>query len=445
MSALYDPVTHPLTDVRIRRGWSQYEVAKIIERRSGLNMRAHRNKSYRWERGLATPEMAAQYALADELDVPHAVVDGNPWPAWLLTVDKKLPVDAEWSPTVAAGVLDAVVQSALMDRRAFIGATAGALVTMARQWSDADAWPVAGTGRGAVTHQAAEHLQRRVEELWHLDDALGGGGCLEAGVADLRLVTGLIRGRHYDADVGQRLHGLAGALARFCGWAAFDAGRLGVAVDFWQAGLRSAAVAGDRDQGVYALSNLALATVYAGDGRTALDLVDLARTKVDPSQRVVLAMLDCWAARAHALVGDGAAATAAVDRADKLWERRRVGDDPEFVYWMPRPSLTAEAATALMQAGHRTAAERNLLDGLGGAADAGPRDRTLYKARLAETRHKDGRQDEAVATVHEAIDLGAGVDSARVRGRVDYVIALIPERDRARAELVEHREAAWAA
>ncbi len=445
MSALPDPITHPLTAIRIRRGWSQQRVAAIIARRSGVNMSTQINKVSRWETGRSTPQTVAQHALADELGVPREVVTANPWPEWLTTVDRTVDIDADWSVKVAGEVLDIVVQSALMDRRTFIGATASGLVSLARGWSNAGASVATGGGRGTVTHQAVEHLQRRVEELWRLDDALGGGGCLQTGVADLQLVTALIRGRRYDAEVGQRLHGIAGALGRFCGWAAFDSGRVAAAADFWQAGLRSAAVAGDTSQGVYALSNLALATVYGGDGRTALNLLDLARTKVDPAQRVVHAMLDCWASRAHALIGDGPAAVAAVQHADALWERRVPGDDPDWTYWMPRPSLTAEASTALMHAGDYANAEAHLTAGLNGAADAGPRDRTLYLARLAETRLLAGRQDEAVATVHDAVELGAGVDSARVRARVDGVIALIPAQGRARAELVEHRAAAWAA
>lgn len=445
MTALTDPITHPLTAIRVRRGWSQAKVATVIRIRSKANMGSHRNKVFRWEKGLASPETPAQYALADELGVAHPVVDELGWPGWLLTVDREEPVDGPWSSQAAGAVLDSVVSSALMDRRAFISTTAGALVAMATAWQAAPAEVMPGHGRGAVTLDAVGHLQRRVEELWRLDDALGGGGCLEAGVADLRLVSTLVRTRRYDPEVGTQLYRLAGALSRFCGWAAFDAGRINAAQRFWHAGLRTAASAGDADQGVYAMSNLALAAVYSGDAPTALHLLELARTRVDPSARVVLSMLECWSSRAIALTGDAAATAAALNRADDLWANRRAGDDPDWVYWMPQPSLTAEAATALMHTGDLAAAEANLQRGLAGAADAGPRDRTLYLARLAETQLRGGRLDQAADTAHTALDLGAGVDSERVRGRVIDVIELIPRQERRRAELVEHLNEAWAA
>lgn len=446
MSAMSESITHPLAAVRRRRGWSQARVARIIATRSGVNMADGRWKVSRWEHGHVAPEMLAQYALADELGVPREVVNANPWPGWLLTVDRDESVDDPWTPAVAGEVLDSVVSSALMDRRTFIGTTAGGLITMCEAWSGALATPAIGDGRGAVTLEAVNHLETRVHELWRLDDVLGGGGCLEVGVADLRQVTNLIRTRRYDAEVGLRLHALAGKLSRFCGWAAFDDGRLAAAERFWHVGLRNAAVAGDTGQGVYGSSNLALASVYAGDGATSLRLLNQARTHVKPDERTVLSMLDCWSSRAHALLGDGAAAAAALNRADKLWETRIDGADPEWIYWMPLPSHTAEAATALMESGDLRAAERNLREGLRSPDGCpGHRDRALYLARLGETQLLAGRLDEAAATTHQAVEMAAGVDSTRVRTRVDTVIDLIPKQEPARAELIDHRADAWAA
>ncbi len=317
---------------------------------------------------------------------------------------------------------------------------------MGEAWSETLATPAIGDGRGAVTLEAVGHLQTRVQELWRLDDALGGGGCLEVGVADLRQVTHLIRTRRYDAEVGVRLHALAGSLSRFCGWAAFDDGRLAAAERFWHAGLRNAAVAGDTGQGVYGLSNLALASVYDGDGATALRLIDLARSHVKPDERTVLSMLECWSSRAYAVLGDGVAAAAALNRADALWLNRIDGADPKWVYWMPLPSHTAEAATALMESGDYAAAEQNLRDGLRSPDGCpGHRDRALYLARLAETQLLSGQLDEAAATTHQAVEMVAGVDSTRVRDRVDTVIDLVPSDEPARAELVDHRADAWGA
>lgn len=443
MTETTDPITHPLTALRKRRGWSLADLAAICSIGNDGKMARHRYKALRWERGV-TPEMASQYAIAARVGLPRSTVDDHPWPEWLLLAD---PTDEStedpWTGSHARAVLDSVVQSGAMDRRTFIGTTSAVLVSMTGSWLGATPADLAATGRGAVTMTAVEHLRRRVEELWRLDDALGGGGCFDAGVADLKLVNTLISTRRYDAEVGRELFQIAGALGRFCGWTAFDAGRLGSAKRFWVAGARCSAAAGDTDSGVYGQTNIALALSYAGDGAAALNILNLVRTRVPSHQRVMLSMIDTWSARAHAVTGDKAAAVAALHRADTLWDRRVPGDDPACVYWMPEPSTTAEAGTALLDAGDYRAAERNLLAGLHGREGASPRDIALYQARLAEVRARTGRLDEAVATAHEAIDLAAGIDSDRVRSRVNAVLELVPDTEPVHRELVEHRTEAW--
>ncbi|MFC7484412.1 hypothetical protein ACFQX7_36375 [Luedemannella flava] len=230
-----------------------------------------------------------------------------------------------------------------------------------------------------------------------------------------------------------------GVLARFCGFAAFDAGQDAAAQRFWHAGLRAAAVAGDVDQGVYVLSNLALQAAYAGDGGTTVALLDAARSRVDPAAHTVLAMLNCWAVRGHAVNGDGRAASALLNEADDQWSRRRAEDDPGWVYWMPQPSLTAEAGTALLEIGDLAAAERCLTAGLSTLDASSARERNLYLVRLAEAQLRSGRLDEAVATAHEAIDATNGVDSVRVSRRMDHLLDEFPATEHVTATLRDHR------
>jgi hypothetical protein len=272
-----------------------------------------------------------------------------------------------------------------------------------------------------------------------LDDALGGGSCLDAGAADLRLVKTLLRDGRYSSEIGRQMFSMAAALGRFTGWAAFDAGRHAAAQRFWHASLRAAAAAGQVDQGVYVLSNLALQAIYADDASTALGLLDVARRKVDPAARTVLAMLDCWAARSHALAGDTRTAAKVLNRADNLWGQRRPEDDPTWVYWMPQPSLTAEAGTALMDMGDLAAAERALTDGLATLDAESVRERNLYLVRLAETQLRGGRLDEAAATAGRAIDSIGAVESARIRQRMRLLFSQMPANEKLTVALREHQ------
>lgn len=440
MTQTAELIAHPLTAVRLQRGWMLRDVASLVQQRSGLNMACRREKVWRWERGV-TPELAAQLALADELAVPHKQVEQHPWPSWLLLVDPVEPVDGPWTANAAQSVLNRVVQSALMDRRGFLILSGTAATGLAQTWSGSDPGGVPGGATGKVTPEAVQHLQARIEELWHLDDALGGGSCLDAGIADLRLVERLLRQGRYSSAVGRRLWSLAAALARFCGFAAFDAGRHAAAQRFWHAGLRAAATADDTDQGVYVLSNLALQAVYVGDGPTALSLLEVARRHVDPAARTVLAMLDCWAARGHALVGNDKATAALLNQADHLFDSRRPGDDPDWVYWMPQPSLTAEAGTALLDIDDLAAAETSLTAGMAMLDQDSARERNLYLVRLAEVQLRGGRLDEAADTTRQAIDAGENIDSVRVRGRVTRLLDQLPDTEPLVAELHDYAAA----
>jgi transcriptional regulator with XRE-family HTH domain len=437
-----DLLAHPLTAVRQQRGWTLADVAAVVAGGSGLNMASHRQKVWRWEHGLAVPERPAQLALADELRIAHDMVDVHPWPRWLLLTGPAESPNEPWTWQSAVTTMERVVESALMDRRGFLIMSGTAATALALQWSVAAPAELTAVERGRVTPEAINHIDERVEELWRLDDLLGGGACLGAATADLRLVQRLIQHGRYDAAVGGRLWSVAAALARFCGFAAFDAGRQAAAQRFWHAGLRAAAVAGDATQGVYVLSNLALQAAYAGDGTAAVGLIDIARRRVDPAECTVLAMLDCWSARGLAVAGNAKASAARLNLADDLYERRRPGNDPEWVYWMPQPSLTAEAGTALLEAGDLAAAERMLTAGLETLDAGSARDRNLYLVRLAETRLRSGRLDEAAATARDAIDAAVGVDSIRVRERVDGLLHQFRPNEPLTAELREYEQAA---
>jgi tetratricopeptide (TPR) repeat protein len=429
-----DLISHPLTSARLRQGWTLADTAAVVQQRSGVNMACRREKVWRWEHGV-TPEPAAQHALAGALGLEPDVVEMHPWPRWLLLVGPAEPVGGPWVAQTTRDVLTSVAESAPVDRRGFLLLSATGL---ARNWSSAEAARLPDLDEARVSGEAVDHLQARVEELWRLDDALGGDRCLEAGAADLRLVERLIRRAGYSAEVGPRLYSLAAAMARFCGWAAFDAGREAAAQRYWHAGLRAAAAAGDVDQGVYLLSNLALQAAYAGDGLEAVALLDVARRHVDPAARTVLAMVDCWAVRGLAAAGNAKAAASTLNRADDRWDRRRPEDDPDWVYWMPQPSLTAEAGTALLDIGDVDAAERSLTAGLSTLDGDAVRDRNLYLVRLAEVRLRTGRLDEATATAREAVTAAAELDSTRVRRQVGHLLDQLPAAEPRTAELCEY-------
>lgn len=419
-----EPFNRALRNLRLRRGLSQEQLSRLVNYSAGYISDL--------ELGKRPPHHQLAQTFDDALDGQGRLVQAA-------TRSADETIDGPWTTQAAHNVIAHVTESALMDRRGFLVLSSGSLTGMALAWSATKPEQPAVAANGWVTPDAVDHLHARLTDLWHLDDLIGGGNCLDTGVADLRLVERLIRHGRYSPQTGTQLYGLAAALARFCGWAAFDAGREAAAQRFWHAALRAAAAAGDVDQGVYVLSNLALQAIYSGDGQTSVALLDVARRRVDPAARTVLAMLDCWAVRGHALLGDTRTAAGLLNRADDLWEGRRAGDDPTWVYWMPRPSSTAEAGTALMGIGDLAAAERHLADGLETLDASSTRDRNLYLVRLAEVRLRGGRLDEAADTARMAIDTAADIDSARVAARMDDLLALMPAGEPVTARLREYR------
>ncbi len=424
-TVITDPITaHPLTAIRATRGWTLQDVARIVERRAHIRIGNRADRVWRWEHG-TTPNREAQHAIADELGIDRQHLATHPWPQWLLLTDMSEPVDAEWTPRVAGELLARVVDSAGMDRRGFLILSRQAAAALAAAWTTAPAG-VFDHGGNRVTPDVVAALTGRVEHLWHLDDLLGGAAVLDAGRADLQFAHNLLTTRSYDQTTGQNLWSLVASLARFCGWAAFDGGLLAAGQRYQHAALRAAAAAGDTSDGVYALSNMALQSVYGGDPRTALDLIDAARTRTDPSWRIVHAMLDTWAARAHAAAGEPADAVTALGRADDHYGHRTDGADPGWVYWMPQPRHTAEAGTALLHAGRPADAHTALTIGIAGLPGDADRDRRLYLSRIAETHLATGDAEAAAAALTTAVDTLTPDDRGRVPDDLARVVQLLP-------------------
>jgi transcriptional regulator with XRE-family HTH domain len=93
-------IKHPLTYLRIQRGWSQQDLVDVIAtsaRKLGVPLAdGCRKKAWRWENRGVTPEADAQRALAHVLDIPYERVQMLPWPRWL-PVGEAVPSDYPWT------------------------------------------------------------------------------------------------------------------------------------------------------------------------------------------------------------------------------------------------------------------------------------------------------------------------------------------------------------
>ncbi|WP_370026352.1 hypothetical protein [Planotetraspora sp. GP83] len=327
-----------------------------------------------------------------------------------------------------------------MDRRAFLLFSAQDVTTLAGTWVAIPAEKVTAAEQGGVVDaELATWLEGRIEHLWHLDDLIGGTQCLELAQADLQLVSRLLDRGRYSEHIERRLYGAAGELLRFAGWSAFDADRHAAAERYWHAGLRTSAAGGDPLTGAYVLSQMAMQRTYAGDGRTAVNLLEAARERIGPrASRTVHAMLDAWQVRAHAVLGEPREAMSVLSRADDHWEHRDPDADPRWMYWMRRPSWTIEVGMALVTMGQSDTAVRLLEEGMADRTSDYNRDIVLGLAAIADAQLDQRDLDGAIDTASRAVELVAEVDSSRVADQLRAFARRLPAKKPAAEEFRGH-------
>jgi tetratricopeptide (TPR) repeat protein len=185
---------------------------------------------------------------------------------------------------------------------------------------------------------------------------------------------------------------------------------------------------GDYAYAAHIIAYHALQATFAGNGREAIDLLEAARYEAGPgASRTLRALFHEWAISAWALVGDGRQAARNLLQGDKLWDLRNPQDDPDWLYWMVRPSENPEAGEAFLRLGQPRTAEQLLTAGLDALPRDFDRDRGLYLMRIAHAQlAQRGRLDEAVATASRAADLVDGIESPRAQELMSDFLARLP-------------------
>ncbi|MEU6932559.1 helix-turn-helix transcriptional regulator [Streptomyces sp. NPDC046374] len=117
----------------------------------------------------------------------------------------------------------------------------------------------------------------------------------------------------------QGLYVLASRYAEFTGWMAQESGDDGSALAWTDAAVRLAEAAGDRDLAAYALVRRGLITLYGGDAKATVELVQGAQAGRLPAR--VRGLAAQREAQGHALGGDRDACLRALDRARTLLDR----------------------------------------------------------------------------------------------------------------------------
>lgn len=308
------------------------------------------------------------------------------------------------------------------------------LTTLAHEWLLAEPAAVNRAGDGGIIGTTLlDRLDALVQELRIVDDHLGGGQVLELVEPEVRFAIRLMRRGTFSPDSRSRLYRLIGELTQLAGWAAYDDGKHALAQRYYQAALYAAHVADDRLLGVYTLSMMAFQASNLDQHHEALLLLDSARLGgKGVNTPGVLSMLDAWESRAHSLVGNREGFRRALGRASERFGKRRIEDDPDWLYWYRQPEHLAEMCRGFSLVGDHEEGIAHLGD-QANVVDAEPseRDLILYHAYAGEAFLGLGELEQAASHGERALDLlGQDIASSRAFGYVSDLAERLQEHQR---------------
>jgi transcriptional regulator with XRE-family HTH domain len=340
-------------------------------------------------------------------------------------------VIANWDP---AG-LEQLLSPLDTDEPVFTNVLRGPqLTTLAHEWLLAEPAAVDRAAEGgAIGGNLLDRLDALVQDLRLVDDHLGGGQVLELVEPEVRFAIRLMRRGSFTPDSRTRLYRLIGELTQLAGWAAYDDGKHALAQRYYRAALYAAHVSGDRLLGVYVLSMLAFQASNLDQYREALLLLDSARYGgKGVNTPGVLSMLDAWESRAHSLVGNREGFRRALGHASERFGRRRIEDDPDWLYWYRQPEHLAEMCRGFSLVGDHKDGIAYLSDQANVAdAEQSERDLVLYHAYAGEAFLGLGELDAAASHGQHALNLlGQDIASDRAFGYVSGLAEQMKQRRR---------------
>lgn len=205
--------------------------------------------------------------------------------------------------------------------------------------------PVRDAARICVGESDIAAVRTTVQLFMRMDFQFGGGHA-RAALAQYFAhdVHPLLEGKYSD-QVGRGLFSAAAEVAQLLGWTAYDVGRHGLAQRYLLQGLRLAQAADDRMMGSRLLSNMSHQATYLGHFGQA---VQLARAAQEGSRgsasATTMSLFLAMEARAHAGNGDGAECSRALREAERMFEKRVAGDDPEWISYFDAAELAGEGS-----------------------------------------------------------------------------------------------------
>ncbi|MFD9701659.1 hypothetical protein [Lentzea sp. NPDC059081] len=257
-----------------------------------------------------------------------------------------------------------------------------------------------------------------------LENRFGGASMLNTATAHLATAARLLREGTYREHVGRQLHAELADLAGVVGWAAHDAGNYPAAIRYLTLGVQSARESGDRGLTAHLLQCLARIWGHVGDPARASDCLGLALYGARNASPVLRAGLHSLDARFAALMGAEREALRSVHHAREIFADGDDQDVPSYASYLDYAELASTLGEVLLHLVHNTGrlthaplAIEFLTEASQGRAEPRIRSRVFDHVGLARVQLAAGELDGACDSAEEALRIGAGLSSARVRRR----------------------------
>ncbi|WP_157777523.1 hypothetical protein [Nocardia terpenica] len=426
-------------------GWSPYELARAVNRAVSSDRRIHLKTPFAWRDRGTVPRDPLPAVVAGILTEARGevITVEQLWPGRSHRTEVWLPAiarvaEAPWTVGDTLVLLEEFRTPG--DAKTFFAVSGGELTSLADRWASVNHPLLAKdsvAGRGSVTADFIDYLERDLAELRRLDDGHGGELVLRAVTHRLAQAVDLVNGSSYPARIGKRLLSIVGQMAQLAGWLGFDLGRHGFAQRMYLLGLRAATSSGDRQLGALVLSCIAFQQTWRNRPHDAVSIMSTvgqdSRGAATPRVQALTAMRE---ARAFATTGMQLETSRALDRAFDALARGAHDNDPAWTYWMDTTVLTSEAGRCYLHLGDTRRAESQLAEGLARLGPNATRDRVLYglSLALAHVRGTGGRQDLELACYEadQVLPLLPEVGSARCRSLIETItVELRPHRSTA--------------
>ncbi|GAA0544397.1 hypothetical protein [Actinomadura livida] len=306
-------------------------------------------------------------------------------------------------------------------------------------WDPAPA-PTSGRRIGA---SEVEEIRQVTHAFRILDNRLGGGHVRGPVIEYLHTHVGpLLRDGRSTEEIRRRLFAAAADLTKLAAWLYHDLDKQGLAQRYFIQALAMAKFAGDDGLSGEVLAAMSQQAHYVAQPAHAVDLARAAQTAAHRAGLPLL-MTECLVMEAHGYAAqrEPRACALALTRANRAYERATSPDLPDWLTYFDEAYFAAKIAHCFRDLGRASETEQYALRSLN-MDPAYRRGKTFNIAVLAMALAKQGRIDEACEQGRTAIDMAAGLTSARVYRYIrDLARAFHPyESERDVRELMDYAE-----